>query len=153
MNRLILIIDELLEAYERVTPSIDQKLVDRVLAEKEEALKHYATLRRCFLGLARAAVVLLTLTSAAFAWDTRENPDRLPSIGWGLHGGRLAGIVDDDARYTEFGADVRVPVNNYLTLTVDFAQTTVSNAPNGVSTEANRYGAGVRVYLADLFSK
>ncbi len=92
----------------------------------------------------------LGLSSVAAAWDTAKNPDVAPSIGWGLHGGRLPGFTDDNARFTEFGADVRLPVTNYLTLSVDFAQTTVSNAPAGVSTEANRIGASVRVYLKDV---
>ncbi len=103
-------------------------------------------MKRLLVALSLVAVFV----STARAWDTSKNPDVMPSIGWGLHGGRLAGIVDDNAKYTEFGADVRVPVTNYLSLTVDFAQTTVSNAPMGVSTEANRVGASVRVYLTDL---
>jgi hypothetical protein len=84
------------------------------------------------------------------AWDISKNPDVAPSIGWSVHGGRLAGIVDNNAPYTEFGADVRVPVTNYLSLTADFAQTTVSNAPIGVSTQTNRVGASVRVYLRNF---
>lgn len=94
--------------------------------------------------------VLFGLSSFAGAWNTSKNPDVAPSIGWGVHGGRLAGFVDDNARYSEIGADVRVPITNYLSLTVDFAQTTVSNAPLGVSTESNRMGASVRVYLRDI---
>lgn len=97
--------------------------------------------------------LMLGFASVAAAWDTAKNPDVAPSIGWGLHGGRLAGFVNDNARFTEFGADVRVPVTNYLTLSVDFAQSTVSNAPLGVSTEANRIGASVRVYLFDIAGK
>jgi hypothetical protein len=100
------------------------------------------------------AVIVLAMVAVmgnrAGAWDTRKNPDVAPSIGWGLHGGHLAGFTSDNARYTEFGADVRTPITNYLTLTIDFAQTTVSNAPLGVSTEANRIGASFRVYLKDF---
>jgi hypothetical protein len=96
------------------------------------------------------AVLLTGIAGSARAWDTSKNPDLVPSIGWGLHGGRLPAIEDANARYTEFGADVRVPCNNYLTLSIDWTQTTVSNAPLGVSTGANRVGASVRVYLQDL---
>lgn len=94
--------------------------------------------------------LLVGLSSFASAWDTSKNPDVAPSIGWGLHGGHLAGIVDADARFTEFGADFRAPITNYMSLTFDFAQTTVSNAPLGVSTQSNRVGASMRVYLRDL---
>lgn len=96
------------------------------------------------------AVILTLGAGPAHAWDTRHNPDVMPSIGWGLHGGSLAGIPSDNAKFTEFGADFRLPVTNYLSLTVDFAQTTVSNAPLGVSTDSNRYGASMRVYLGDF---
>lgn len=95
-------------------------------------------------------IVLLFGVATARAWDTSKNPDVAPSIGWGIHGGRLAGILDDNARYTEFGADFRAPITNYLSLTLDFAQTTVSKAPLGMSTDSNRVGATFRIYLRDL---
>lgn len=37
MKELIVILDELLEAYETATPSIDQDLVDKVLEAREAA--------------------------------------------------------------------------------------------------------------------
>lgn len=39
MNELLLVLDELLEAYQAATPHIDQGLVDRVLAIRERLLK------------------------------------------------------------------------------------------------------------------
>lgn len=97
-----------------------------------------------------ALSLVVAVASSSLAWDTSKNPDVAPSIGWGVHGGQLAGIVSDKAPYTEFGADFRAPVTNYLTLTVDYAHTTVSNAPTGVSTDSNRIGGNVRVYLRDF---
>jgi len=96
------------------------------------------------------ACLILAAPSVAGAWTTDKNPDRYPSIGWGLHGGELPAIAKENARFTEFGVDFRMPVSNYLSLTVDWAQTTVSNASLGVPTEANRFGAQMRVYLGNF---
>jgi hypothetical protein len=96
------------------------------------------------------ALLLLSLCGTAGAWDVSKNPDQVPSIGWGLHSGKLPGFATDYARFTAFNADFKMPVNNYLSLTVDFQQTTVGNAQLGVPTTANRIGAELRVYLHDL---
>lgn len=94
--------------------------------------------------------LVVAVASSSLAWDTRLNPDVAPSIGWGVHGGRLPGILEDNARYTEFGMDFRAPITNYLSLTIDYTQTTVSDAPLGVPTGSNRVGASFRVYLRDM---
>jgi len=95
------------------------------------------------------ALVLLS-SQVAHAWDTRENPDRMPSIGWGIHGGQQPGLASDNKGYTQFGMDFRFPVSNMLTLTADYAQTTLSSVPEGINTDSRQFGLSVRVYLADF---
>lgn len=94
--------------------------------------------------------LLWTATTAHALWDTTKNPDLVPSLGWGAHAGKLPGYSADFAKFTAFDADTRIPINNYMTLNLDVTQTTLQNAPLGISTDSYQFGVKLRVYLQDL---
>lgn len=133
--------DDLLVTYERSTPCIDQTVVNRTLGTIQLARRIAATL-----------VVILALGGAtAHAFETRENPDKVPSFGLDLWKGQLAGI-DRELATTNGGTvgglfDYRHPVTNALTLHAFVESEGVNN--NLRYSDGYRVGFGMRVYLQD----
>lgn len=136
------VMDELLVAYERATPDIDQSLVRKVMQAISVARRVAGFVT---LGL------LLALPCQAF--DRYNNPDQYPSIGIDLSGGKLAGMVKDDVAgtpHTDGGfvkglLDIRVPITNALTLHAFGSSTGINN--NLQFSEGNEIGIGLRVYI------
>lgn len=142
MSEIIATIEALLQAYERSTPSIDQKLADRA----QWAIR-FAN------SLAVIGLVLILAVLPAHAFDRSNNPDKFTSIGLDVSSGKLAGIQKDTAAgapHTDGGfvkglLDVRVPITNALSMHAFGSSTGVNN--NLQFSEGTEIGVGLRVFL------
>jgi hypothetical protein len=159
MERVLIALDELLLAYERGVPSIDQKMVGRVLSARKDIVESLKARKPKFLSptkacLARAAVILLVASTPSFAWVKNDNPDRYPSIGVELAKGQVAGTprkgVDGDVTNggtVGFLGDFRFPATQNLTLHASLQTDGINN--NLAYTEGYRLAVGLRVYIKD----
>lgn len=95
-------------------------------------------------------VVAMFLAAPALAFDRSMNPDRYPSIGLDVSGGKLAGIPKAAVPHTDGGftrglLDVRVPISNALTVHAFGSATGINN--NLDYTEGSEVGLGLRIYI------
>lgn len=117
------------------------------------------------------ALVFMLFAPSGYAWEFRDNPDRFPSVGLTLATTSLVGTKDEidqpnpalsrdqggpiSSVYHSFGADVRLPVADQMTVTVFGSQLASSSSFNRVGNiyresakmEGYQYGASVRIYI------
>ena len=116
--------------------------------------------------------VSLVLAQQAKAWEFARNPDRFPSIGLNISAADLNGKRDEvsqpanpilamnaggdvDYQSNTVGADVRLPVNDGMTLTLSadhFDNRSTFERKGNLYRESEslrgvRYGLGVRIYF------
>lgn len=98
-----------------------------------------------------AVLVLMSWPSQAF--DRSLNPDRYPSIGLDVSGGKLAGMQkvvahgapDTDGGFMKGAVDFKLPISNALTVRAFGSSTGINN--NKEFTEGNEVGVGFRIYI------
>lgn len=112
------------------------------------------------------ALIVSSLVIPGYAFDTKLNPDRYPSIGLDLSQGKLPGILKDtqatgslfasvagtqaphtDGGFVKGALDIRLPLTNILTIHAFGSATGMNN--NLQYSEGSEVGIGLRVYLHD----
>lgn len=96
---------------------------------------------------------ILLVSSSVFALDRSLNPDKYPSIGLDVSGGKLAGILKDvpagapatDGGFVKGLLDLRMPISNAVTLHGFASSTGLNN--NKQFSEGSEVGFGLRVYI------
>lgn len=83
--------------------------------------------------------LLVALSSSVSAWDTRENPDRLPSVAFNAHRNK-ASVGDMTAQSTELGINMRIPISNSISVSADGQKIANSSAAYG-------FGGEIRFYM------
>lgn len=107
-------------------------------------------------------LLLLSFPTLSHAWEFSKNPDRFPSLGFNVSSSRMTGsstyrTIEDKGPIDQesFGADVRLPVGDGVTLNFSYDQISYAAVLErnhyGLSTVDNyhgsRYGLGLRVYF------
>ncbi len=101
-------------------------------------------------------IILLSavlLTAPVFALDTKDNPDRFPSLGFDISKGKLPGVLTSnqpgapatDGGFVKGAFDFQLPVTNALTVRTFGSTTGVNNSLQ--FSEGNELGVGLRVYI------
>ena len=118
------------------------------------------------------ALMFLSVSGSARAWEFARNPDRFPSVGLNVSNENISGRRNEidqpspiltrnqggpiSTSYYSYGADIRLPASDQITFTLfadsintDTTFTRVDNVyKQRDKLDGYRYGLGVRLYFS-----